>query len=151
SGKQISKTDIAEALNVIQSEVGHLSNEAVGHSFQEGASIKIGDQELRYVAPPDVQEDEDLRVIFFKSSLNTGWDCPRAEVMMSFRKAADATLIAQLVGRMVRTPLARRIDTDESLNGVALYLPHYDKEELKEVIERLTKPDADIMPTVDVT
>jgi type III restriction enzyme len=150
SGKQISKTDISEALNVIQSEAGHLSNESFGHSFQEGVSIKVGDQELRYVAPPDVQEDEDLRVIFFKSSLNTGWDCPRAEVMMSFRKAVDATLIAQLVGRMVRTPLARRIVTDESLNSVALYLPHYDKEELKEVIERLTKPDADIMPRVDV-
>ena len=151
SGKQISKTDIAEALNVIQSEAGHLSSEAIGHSFQEGVSVKVGDQELRYVAPPDVQEDDDLRVIFFKSSLNTGWDCPRAEVMMSFRKAADATLIAQLVGRMVRTPLAHRIDTDESLNSVALYLPHYDKDELKDVIGRLTKPDADIMPPVDVT
>jgi hypothetical protein len=26
---------------------------------------------------------------FFKQSLTTGWDCPRAEVMMSFRKAKD--------------------------------------------------------------
>ena len=64
------------------------------------------------------QQDMRLRVVLFKLSLNTGWDCPRAEVMMSFRAAADATYIAQLVGRMVRTPLARRIVDVESLNTV---------------------------------
>src|SRR5206468_3333812 len=120
------------------------------HSFQEGTRVEVGNRELRYLAPPDVQTDTEVRVIFFKTSLNTGWDCPRAEVMMSFRTAADATLIAQLVGRMVRTPLARRVDADESLNTVALYLPHYDKKGLTEVIERLTKPDAEIMPPIDV-
>ena len=46
--------------------------------------------------------------------------------MMSFRKAIDATLIAQLVGRMVRTPLARRVSSNEFLNRVSLYLPHFD-------------------------
>ena len=46
--------------------------------------------------------------MFFKMALSTGWDCPRAEVMMSFRRAEDHTYIAQLLGRMVRTPLARR-------------------------------------------
>ena len=33
--------------------------------------------------------------------------------------------IAQLVGRMVRTPLARRVESDESLNSVALYPVSY--------------------------
>jgi type III restriction enzyme len=70
--------------------------------------------------------------------------------MMSFRAASDATLIAQLVGRMVRTPLARRVDDNEYLNGVALYLPGYDIKELKRVTDRLTQPDPDIMPPVTV-
>ena len=56
---------------------------------------------------PTSRTTTNLRVVFFKRSLNTGWDCPRAEVMMCFRRAVDYTLIAQLVGRMVRTPLAR--------------------------------------------
>ena len=106
TGKQLSKTDIAEAIQVIQEEAGTLSNGALAHAFQEGTRVKIGERELRYIAPPDVQDDPNVRVVFFKTSLNTGWDCPRAEVMMSFRTAVDATLIAQLVGRMVRTPLA---------------------------------------------
>lgn len=33
-------------------------------------------------------------LVLFKMSLSTGWDCPRAEVMMSFRRAADHTFIA---------------------------------------------------------
>src|SRR5689334_23855465 len=45
-----------------------------------------------------IHDDPDVRVVFFKTSLNTGWDCPRAEVMMSFRAATDSTYIAQLVG-----------------------------------------------------
>jgi type III restriction enzyme len=70
-------------------------------------------------------------------SLSTGWDCPRAEVMMSFRRAQDHTYIAQLLGRMVRTPLARRIEADASLNDVHLFLPHYDQEAVNIVIEDL--------------
>lgn len=145
---QISATDIAEAVAVINNEVGELPPQAFAHAFQEGNSIGIGGQELRYLAPADIDEDEDVQVVFFKTSLNTGWDCPRAEVMMSFRTALDATSIAQLVGRMVRTPLARRIDADEFLNTVSLYLPHYDKKGLENVVNRLTAPDYDIMPPI---
>jgi type III restriction enzyme len=44
---------------------------------------------------------------------------------MSFRRALDYTRIAQLVGRLVRTPLARCILANDFHNSVALYLPHY--------------------------
>jgi type III restriction enzyme len=76
-------------------------------------------------------------VVFFKTSLSTGWDCPRAEVMMSFRRAEDHTYIAQLLGRMVRTPLARRIERDAALNDVHLFLPYFDDAAVKAVVEDL--------------
>jgi type III restriction enzyme len=82
-------------------------------------------------------------------ALTTGWDCPRAEVMMSFRKAQDHTLIAQLIGRMIRTPLARRIEERELLNTVALYLPHFNQEGVALVVDRL-KNDPDTVPPTDV-
>ena len=91
-----------------------------------------------------------MQIVFFKTSLNTGWDCPRAEVMMSFRKSVDATAIAQLVGRMVRNPLARLIPSNELLNNVSLYLPHYDAENLSKVVDRLRSPDPEFFPPVDV-
>ena len=45
-----------------------------------------------------------MRVLFAKDAISTGWDCPRAEVLVSFRPAEDETRITQLLGRMVRTP-----------------------------------------------
>lgn len=150
SGKRISNTDIAEAVDAINETVGPFPPEAFAHSFQEGTDLDIGPHRVRYLAPADITGDPDVRAVFFKSSLNTGWDCPRAEVMMSFRKAVDATLIAQLVGRMVRTPLARRIESDEFLNNVFLYLPHYDKKGLTRVVDYLMASDPDILPPVNI-
>ena len=82
-------------------------------------------------------------------ALTTGWDCPRAEVMISFRAARDATYIAQLVGRMVRTPLAERIHGNEHLNDVYLFLPRYDETTLASIIERLTR-DKENVPASDI-
>jgi type III restriction enzyme len=151
TGKEISRTDIGEAIQILDAEIGPLPADAFAHAFQEGARLECGGRALRYLAPADIDADPDVQVVFFKTSLNTGWDCPRAETMMSFRTAVDATLIAQLVGRMVRTPLARRIDADEHLNTVALYLPHYDAQGLQSVVSRLTTPDPDILPPVEIT
>ena len=134
----------------IDSEIGPLPERALAHAFQEGAPRDIGDRTVRYLAPSDIEADPDVRVVFFKTSLNLGWDCPRAEVMMSFRRSLDAVSIAQLVGRMVRTPLARRVDSDEKLNSVPLYLPHYDRAGLKRVIEVLTGADPDVIGPVRI-
>lgn len=149
-GKQISKTDLAEAIAALGDELGHPPAEAYAHAFQEGGPITIGPATVRYLAPSSIDADPDVRVVLFKTSLNTGWDCPRAEVMMSFRTAHDETSIAQLVGRMVRTPLARRVVSDEHLNTVALYLPHYDRKGLNRVIARLHADDPTFMPPTDV-
>ncbi|MBZ5640260.1 MAG: DEAD/DEAH box helicase family protein [Acidobacteriia bacterium] len=146
---RVSETDIAVGIRLLRDVLGTLPNDAFAHAFQEGTTLMVDGESLRYLAPSDIQEDQDVRVVFFKTSLNTGWDCPRAEVMMSFRAAADSTYIAQLVGRMVRTPLARRIVDDEVLNTVALYLPHYDAKGLDRVIAKLSKPDEGMAP-IDV-
>lgn len=141
SGRSLSRTDLTEVMAALDNEIGPLPDRALAHSFQEGAPRQIGGHSVRYLAPSDIDADPEVKVIFFKTSLNTGWDCPRAEAMMSFRRALDATSIAQLVGRMVRTPLARSVESDEQLNSVPLYLPHYDEEGLKRVVDILTGAD----------
>ena len=142
--QKVTKTDVAGAVAIVEEILGPLSDAQVAHSFQEGHGLAFGERTIRYIAPSDIQDDPDLRVVFFKRSLTTGWDCPRAEVMMSFRRAVDKTLIAQLVGRMVRTPLARSVSGSEFLGSVSLYLPYYDEEALDEVIEYLEQPDPEI-------
>ena len=139
-GRKLTSTDIARVLQVVETVIGKLGDEEIAHSFQEGDTLSVNGRAIRRVAPPDIQDDDRLRLVLFKLSLNTGWDCPRAEVMMSFRRAVDHTAIAQLVGRMVRTPLARRVERDELLNTVALYLPNYDRTAVANVVTALTQP-----------
>lgn len=98
----------------------------VVHTFDTKESITVNGLEVRYLDPSRISESKDVKVIFFKDNLSTGWDCPRAETMMSFKVASGYTNIAQLLGRMVRTPLQKRIETDDTLNEVQLFLPNFD-------------------------
>lgn len=145
----LTKTDLVQALKTLEQELGPISDEELAHSFQEDLAITVGHHKIRKIEASRIQEETGIKIIFFKMTLTTGWDCPRAEVMMSFRRAQDHTLIAQLIGRMIRTPLARRIEGRELLNTVSLYLPHYDKEGVNQVVTRL-KSDPDYVPPIDV-
>jgi type III restriction enzyme len=135
------RTDLSKAVDVLEKVYGRFREGELAHCFQEEEDIAAGGYSIRKIDASKIQGDAAVRVVFFKMALTTGWDCPRAEVMMSFRRAADHTLIAQLVGRMVRTPLARRVEEDEFLGSVALFLPHYDEDGLKAIVEKLEDPD----------
>lgn len=135
------RTDITKAIDVLEKVCGRFEEGELIHCFQDEDDIMVGAYAVRKIDASKIQNDATVRVVFFKMALTTGWDCPRAEVMMSFRRAADHTLIAQLVGRMVRTPLARRIENDEFLGSVSLFLPHYDEDGLKAIVEKLEDPD----------
>jgi type III restriction enzyme len=150
AGKRASNTNLANALAEIESVLGKLRPSAVAHCFQEQGAVEFAPgRSVAKVQPSDIQDHEDVRVVFFKMALNTGWDCPRAEVMMSFRRAVDHTLIAQLVGRMVRTPRAARILSDDFLNSVSLYLPNWDEDALDQVVDHLTSSEDAIPTTVE--
>lgn len=145
-----SEADISQILDTVKGVWGILDGRAIAHSFQEHSTLNVGSRAVRYVAPQDIQDDENVRVVLFKEALTTGWDCPRAEVMFSQRSAQDYTYIAQLIGRMVRTPLARRISTNDVLNTVSLFLPHYDDAQVQQVITGLQNDDAQFTSTVEI-
>jgi type III restriction enzyme len=147
---QISRTDLDLVVRHIEKALGPLGDGELVHCFQDTASIPRADgPAIVRIAPSDIQDNQRVRVVLFKMALNTGWDCPRAEVMMSFRRASDATLIAQLVGRMVRAPEARRIIEDPFLNSVSLYLPNWKEDALERVINQLTREDEAIPVAVE--
>lgn len=68
---------------------------------------------------------------------------------MSLRKAADYTWIAQLIGRMVRTPLARRVPSEGTLNDVHCYLPGFNRKQVQDIVSRFKSGEND-EPPVDV-
>lgn len=125
------------AVDTIRDEWPDLLRDSIAHVFGDHTTIEIGDYEVRYIAPEKVQESDYIRVLFAKDAISTGWDCPRAEVLVSYRPASDKTHITQLLGRMVRTPLARRITGDDRLNSVECVLPKFDRVTATEVAEIL--------------
>lgn len=145
-----SDKDLSLILDTLASAWTVLDGKAVAHAFQDHTSLNIGTRSVRYVAPQDIQDDQHLRAVLFKEALTTGWDCPRAEVMVSLRTAQDFTYIAQLIGRMVRTPLARRIATDDVLNTVALYLPYFAEDQVERVIAGLQSEESQITSEIEL-
>lgn len=147
---KVSDGELKATLDTLANAWSVLDGKAVGHSFQDHTTLNLGTRSVRYVAPQDIQDDPHLRVVLFKEALTTGWDCPRAEVMLSFRSAKDYTYIAQLIGRMVRTPLARRVATNDVLNTVALFLPYYDEEQVAQVITGLRSDEGEITSEIEI-
>ncbi len=149
SGARVSYTDLDECLRIIEERIGDRFMEGqVVHAFGEGTpTLQIGGLEVPYCEPSRIADDKRIKVVFFKETLSTGWDCPRAETMMSFRHAADYTYIAQLLGRMVRTPRQRHIDVDETLNDVHLYLPQFKESTVYDVVKALQDEEGATIPT----
>jgi type III restriction enzyme len=145
--KTLTKTDLSTSLATLESAVGRRLREGeAGHTFNDSGDLDVDGRRVRRIEASRIEEDKNIGVVLFKMSLSTGWDCPRAEVMMSFRRAQDHTYIAQLLGRMVRTPLARRVEADSALNGVHLFLPHYDQATVESVIQDLKNVE-DVPPS----
>jgi type III restriction enzyme len=129
--------DIGGLLDTIFHQWPELQETCVAHVFGEHTTQTFGKYSVPYIPPQRVQNDTWVRVLIAKDAISTGWDCPRAEVMVSFRPAKDQTYIAQLLGRMVRTPLARRIPGNDRLNSVDCLLPKFDKETVEAVVKAL--------------
>ena len=128
---------LGEMVSVIESEWPDLTPDAIAHVFGEHEPVVLGSRTIDWVPAESIQSDTDIRVVLAKEAISTGWDCPRAEVLYSERPASDATHIAQVIGRMVRQPLAHRIATDDVLNSVSCYLPLFDSKKLAAIKHEL--------------
>lgn len=149
NSNRISFTDLDECIRAIEERTGErFVTGQVVHAFGEGTpTLQICGLDVPYVEPSRIADDKRIKVVFFKETLSTGWDCPRAETMMSFRHAVDYTYIAQLLGRMVRTPMQMRIRVDETLNDVHLYLPQFNEKTVYDVVEALRSSEGANIPT----
>lgn len=125
-----------------------LSIDNFANALEGGSAVTFGSYDVKYVDPPRIQETASVRVVLFKDALTTGWDCPRAEVLVSLRGTSDDVTITQLVGRIVRTPLAKRVAGDDNLNAVWTYLPHFDQEAVERVATRLRTGDNEVATPV---
>ncbi|BCA78920.1 DEAD/DEAH box helicase family protein [Desulfuromonas sp. AOP6] len=131
--------EIGRALDTIFQQWPELTSEAIAHVLGDHTNQTFGRHTVPHISPERVQDSHWVRVLIAKEAISTGWDCPRAEVLVSFRPAKDRDHITQLMGRMVRTPLARRIPGNDRLNSVDCLLPFFDAKSVNDVADALMK------------
>jgi hypothetical protein len=134
---------LVELVGAIETESPDLGSRAIAHVLGEHQRLTLGTRTVDRIYPESIQTETDIRVVLAKEAISTGWDCPRAEVLYSERPANDATHIAQIIGRMVRQPLAHRIATNDALNAVMCYLPLFNRKALTAIKDELEGKGAD--------
>lgn len=126
--------DLSQAIDAIYEGWPDIRPNSFAQVFGEHTAIQAGTTLVPYVEPQTVQDRTHIRVLFAKTAVSTGWDCPRAEVMVSYRTAKDKAHITQVIGRMVRSPLTRRIEGNAELNSVLCILPNFDRDAADEIV-----------------
>lgn len=85
--------------------------------------------------------DDLTEVLLFKQAIALGWDCPRAAVLLIFRKIESFTFSAQTVGRILRMP-EQHFYQDDRLNRGYVYT------NLSKDIIEIVKDDMDYMSSL---
>lgn len=131
--------EIGRQIELIYETWPELPKGSFAHVFGEHTTQTFGGFSVPYISPERVQEFGGIKVLIAKDAISTGWDCPRAEVMISFRSSTDKTHITQLLGRMIRAPLARRIPGNDILNSVICILPKFNRKAVQEVVDLINE------------
>lgn len=59
------------------------------------------------------RNDDTAEFLIFKQAVDTGWDCPRAQILAKFRETKSMVFEIQTVGRILRMPEAIHYDNDQ--------------------------------------
>jgi type III restriction enzyme len=123
------------------------------NDFNEKAEIENNkkDQVLLYLKSKEIKDTEiaiwlsnekvnlekitdntsEIKFMLFKEAPATGWDCPRADVLVMFREIHKPSFHTQIIGRIKRMPEAKHYK-DEILNKAYLYT-NYNKKHIKDI------------------
>jgi len=58
-----------------------------------------------------------IQFLIFKQAIDTGWDCPRAHILVKFRETKSETFEIQVIGRILRMPEQKHYEVDNLNNG----------------------------------
>lgn len=58
------------------------------------------------------ESDNEIEFLIFKQAIDTGWDCPRAHILVKFRETTSVVFEIQTVGRILRMPEQKHYATE---------------------------------------
>ena len=91
--------------------------------------------------PPFLEDNDDENdFLLFKQAAGTGWDCPRAHVLIMFREILSHTFYAQTVGRILRMAEPQKKD-DYKYNPdlrTGYLFTNYERKDINGDFEKIT-------------
>ena len=86
--------------------------ENMGYTYDNGMVSKWMSEDKRDL--PDNLTDNDATPVFLlmKQAISTGWDCPRAKILVKLREGMNESFEIQTIGRIRRMPEAKHYDDD---------------------------------------
>lgn len=79
------------------------------------------------------KNNSEVNFMIFKVAPATGWDCPRADVLVMFREIGSPSFHTQIIGRIKRMPEGHHY-VKEELNKAYIYT-NYNKNHIKDIKE----------------
>ncbi len=83
-------------------------------------AVWLSEEKVNNEADIVAPNDSTVEFLIFKQAIDTGWDCPRASVLIRFREIHNINFAIQTVGRILRMPEAHHYD-DDTLNKGYIY------------------------------
>lgn len=111
STSELDKTKLVRTIQILDQDFGiNFSNQKLAIWLSEDKQNLEGIE--KYESP--------VEVLIFKQAIATGWDCPRAQILVMFREIGSVTFEIQTVGRILRMPEQRHYE-EHILNIAYVY------------------------------
>ena len=111
STSELDKTKLSRTIQILDQDFGiNFANKRLAIWLSEDKQNLEGIE--KYESP--------VEVLIFKQAIATGWDCPRAQILVMFREIGSVTFEIQTVGRILRMPEQRHYE-EHILNIAYVY------------------------------
>lgn len=99
--------DMSESLVTFVEE--HLTS--MGYTYKNKMLAKwLSEEKINTLDVTD--EDSESNFLIMKQAISTGWDCPRAKILVKLRENMTETFETQTIGRLRRMPRAKHYEND---------------------------------------
>jgi type III restriction enzyme len=109
---------------------GEVVKEMVLEQLRNTQEVNLGDDKLSVWLDEENKIDRNLdkisennapqEYLIFKQAIDTGWDCPRAQILLKFRESESEVFNIQVLGRILRMPEQKHYEV-EMLNKAYVY------------------------------
>jgi len=83
-------------------------------------AVWLSDEKVNHENEFVTPNDSEVDFLIFKQAIDTGWDCPRASILVRFREIKSIVFEIQTIGRILRMPEAKHYE-DDNLNKGFVY------------------------------